>query len=521
MTRIDREDGRSLRSGFLRSAAQTPCAPCLVIKGETLTYGEVERLARCLASNIVARLGRPARRIGIFASRNREAYVGVLAALFAGGSFVPLNPNFPAGRTRAMIEASDLDAIIVDAALSARLDEILDGYSSPPLLIMPDKGAESLEADPGGAATNLPSVMSEDIAYILFTSGSTGTPKGVPVTNANVCSFIDWAVSHYAITAKDRFSQTFDQTFDLSIFDLFVAWERGATVYAMQPLDLLAPARFIRNNALTVWFSVPSIPALMRRKGTLADAALPSLRLSLFCGEPLPLATARAWQAAASNSVVENLYGPTELTIACMWHRWDEQVSPPLCINGIVPIGRPFAGLGAALVDDELKLVPDGEAGELCLCGAQTTPGYWRDPGRTADRFVRLSGDEQAAGIFYRTGDLARRLPDGTYVYLGRTDHQIKVQGYRVELGEIEACLQGQQGVIQAVAIGWPEVDGRADGIVGFVTGNDIDTAACRQAVAAQLPAYMVPSQVLVIDDMPLNANGKIDRRALAATLTS
>jgi amino acid adenylation domain-containing protein len=362
-------------------------------------------------------------------------------------------------------------------------------------------------------------LLPSDIAYLLFTSGSTGRPKGVPVTHGNATAFIDFAAERYGITAEDRFSQTFDQTFDLSIFDLFLAWERGAAVYALQPLDLIAPARFISKNKLTVWFSVPSIPALMRKKNTLKSGLLPSLRVSLFCGEPLPAETASAWQAAAPNSVVENLYGPTELTIACLYHRWNSASSPGQCVNGIVPIGRPFDGLGVAVLDEELRPVAEDQPGELAVCGPQTTPGYWRDPAKTAERFVELSGQPFPAERFYRTGDRVRRLAEGDYVYLGRTDHQIKVLGFRVELGEIEACLLAEPNIVEAVALGWPVVDGSAEGIVAFVSGSGIDLEWTMQEVRRRLPTYMIPKELHVVDSMPLNSNGKIDRKALAGRL--
>jgi amino acid adenylation domain-containing protein len=525
---IDKVDGRSLRTGFLISAQRWPNKACLVVKGTTYSYSEVEAWARCWAGAIVEAIDGRARRVGVFGNRSRTSYVGVLAALFSGGTFVPLNSTFPRERTREMIRQADLDAIIVDAGAVPQLSEVLQGLERVPLLVLPDAsapiGVNAVTLDrPQLAASKplqqLPPLISNDIAYLLFTSGSTGRPKGVPVAHGNATAFLDFAAAHYNITTEDRFSQTFDQTFDLSIFDLFLAWDAGATVYSLQPLDLIAPARFITKHELTVWFSVPSIPALMRKKNTLKPDTLPTLRVSLFCGEPLPMETAAAWQVAAPNSVVENLYGPTELTIACLWHRWNSSTSPDQCVNGIVPIGRPFRGLGAAVVDDDLRIVDEDDAGELCICGAQTTPGYWRDPGKTAERFVELPGQEFPRERFYRTGDRVRRLRSGEYVYLGRVDHQIKVMGFRVELGEIEACLLGETNTVEAVAVGWPMNHGSAEGIVAFVSGIGIDLDHMRAEVRKRLPDYMIPNDIRVIETMPLNANGKIDRNALASSL--
>jgi acyl-coenzyme A synthetase/AMP-(fatty) acid ligase len=187
----------------------------------------------------------------------------------------------------------------------------------------------------------------------------------------------------------------------------------------------------------------------------------------------------------------------------------------------MVPIGKPYPGLTAVLLDDRLRPVPDGQPGELCLCGAQTSPGYWKDAAKTAERFVKIHAPGLPNEIFYRTGDLARQISNGDYVCLGRTDHQIKVLGFRVELGEIEGMLLKGTGVVQAVAMGWPMSEGTARGIVAFVSGSNIDTAGLQSACKASLADYMVPSKIFHVEDMPLNANGKVDRAALKARLES
>jgi amino acid adenylation domain-containing protein len=521
---IDKVDGRSLRSGFLSHAASHPGRTALVVQDVTRTYGELEKTARQWASALCQRLGRAPERVGVFAYRSEVSYTGVLAALFSGAAFVPLNRTYPAERTRAMIEAGNLDALIVDLASFPQLAQIAERLSRTPLVMLPEQeafpmqGATVLGKSDLATMTPLramPPVLPADVAYLLFTSGSTGVPKGVPVTHANVLHFIDVMTNRYSISSSDRFSQTFDQTFDLSVFDLFVAWESGASVYVIQPLNMLAPTRFVQRHELTVWFSVPSVPALMRKKGFLKPGSFPSLRLSLFCGEPLPCASAKAWQQAAPNSVLENLYGPTELTIACLVHRWDPLESPGLSVNGMVPIGRPFPGLGAVLLDEELRPVPNGQPGELCVCGPQTVPGYWQDEAKTAERFIAVEVSSSTSIRVYRTGDRAARQETGDYVYLGRVDHQIKVLGHRVELGEIEAALRADPTVVEAVAVGWPVEDGTALGVVAFVTGSGIEPDRLMDGVRLTLPDYMAPRTIRVVEAMPLNSNGKIDRNAL------
>ena len=501
-----------------------------MVRGVTRSYGELRHNASRWANAIVAGCEAAPQRVGVFAYRSEVSYTGTLAALLAGAAFVPLNPAFPPEKTQAMIAQAALDAIIVDKTCAAQVSKVLTGIRAP-LLLTPELSAPQfagvdaaiIDADElrqTAEPATLPALTADDIAYLLFTSGSTGAPKGVPVTHGNAVHFMDVMSQRYRIAANDRFSQTFDQTFDLSVFDLFMAWSNGASVYSLSTIELLAPTKFINKNELTVWFSVPSLPAQMIRRNTLTAGSMPTLRWSLFCGEPLPVRTAQLWQEAAPHSVVENQYGPTELTIACFVHRWDPELSPALCQNDVVPIGRPYPGLAALLVDGDLKPVPDGEPGELCVTGAQTSPGYWRDPAKTTERFVHLPISEYETRRFYRTGDRAVRLAAGEYIFLGRADYQIKVLGHRVELGEVEAALRQHASVEHAVAVGWPLNQLSADAVIAFVSGNSLDEPSLLEKAKDLLPPYAVPQRLFIVDHMPLNANGKIDRRALQERLS-
>jgi amino acid adenylation domain-containing protein len=478
------EDTRSLRSGVLASAADHPNAPAIVVRGQTISYETLALRARVIAASIVRALGRPATRVGVFAARSEVAYVGTLGALCSGAAFVPLNPKFPIERTRSMARRAELDAIIVDRDTAPLVDAVAGDVK---VLIHGDHPGEH---EP---LSDLPEVPSDSLAYLLFTSGTTGEPKGVGITHANVLHYLDVMGARYALTPGDRCSQTFDQTFDLSVHDLFMTWNAGACLYAMAPIEMLAPVRFVNAHGLTTWFSVPSAAVLARDRTP--AGSMPTLRWSLFCGEPLTNETAERWQAAAPNAVVENLYGPTELTIACFAYRWNG--AAPESLNGVVPIGRPLDGLTARIVDEE-----------LWVGGPQTAPGYWHDPKQTHDKFVD--------GCFYKTGDRVIEFPSGVYGYLGRVDHQLKILGFRVEPAEIEGVLRQQPGVTGAVALGYPIAQAQALGVVAFVTGPTIESPGTLRRVAASvLPAYMVPSKILLLDQFPLNANGKVDRAEL------
>ena len=524
----------SLIDGFLHSANTAPDAPALVLGGRAHSYGQLLRACRKIAAAVRTFSTRPF--CGVLGSGTISAYENVLGVLLAGRAYVPLNPSFPASRTAYMLAESEADLVLVDAAGEAVLPRVLGLLDRPFTIVLRDaadasgyKGsypamnfvtAQELDilahavAGPGMAPTTSP----YPAAYLMFTSGSTGRPKGVVVDHANVRRFIDSVRALYDFGPDDRFSQMFDLTFDLSVFDMFLSWEVGASLWVVPHRARLAPVAFLRNSRLTVWFSVPAVGAYMKRLGALRPGNFPTLRYSLFCGEPLPVSIARAWQEAAPRSRLLNLYGPTELTIACAHYGWKGEDSLPECAHGLVPIGHVFPGLESAIVDSDLSPVPDGENGELCIRGPQASPGYWRRPDLTARRFVSMPWAAGDGNRWYRTGDVVRRTASGEMVFIGRLDHQVKIRGYRVELGEVEARLREFARTEFAVAVPWPLAEGgAASGLVACISGSSVAEQAVLDGCARTLPDYMVPQRLLRMEAMPLNVNGKVDRNALSA----
>jgi amino acid adenylation domain-containing protein len=420
---------------------------------------------------------------------------------------------------------------VVDLASEPQLESLLKGVLSSLVIVCPD------QADVGALAAHFPAhrfigandlapaekwhsvtVSRDAIAYLLFTSGSTGQPKGVMVSHANLRHYVEYVSKRYQVTSADRMSQTFDMTFDLSAHDMFVAWENGACLCCPSQKQLINPRAYITNTRLSIWFSVPSTAVFMRRLGVLERDMYPGLRLSLFCGEALPVEMVREWRRAAPNSVIENIYGPTELTIACTAYRWEDSHSPDECEQGLVPIGEPFPHMEAVIVDEEMQEVKDDRAGELLMTGPQMCAGYWQDEEKTKRAFTTLPG--RGSKVFYRTGDRVRRGgPDKPLTYLGRLDSQIKILGHRVELGEVEAVVRETCGLDAVVALGWPLTERGADGIELFVQSDGFDTKALLQKLKSRLPAYMVPRNVRLLSHFPLNSNGKFDRVALRQTL--
>lgn len=524
---------RALSAGFIESAGKFPDRSALEVGGETLSYQSLFESA----SSIAASLQRGARHqetslTAVLAHRSHTAFSGILGALLSGHGYVPLNPNFPVVRTATMLKRSGATSLIVGSEALDILPELLPNVAENLLVILPDVheptelqerfsehtfvGSGDLE--PSSSWTQV-IVEPEDIAYLLFTSGSTGQPKGVPITHANIRHFIDTVTQRYEISEEDRLSQMFELVFDLSIFDMFAAWESGACLCCPTKDQAQIPARFIKDFRITVWFSVPSLALHMKQMRMLRADAFPTLRLSLFCGEALLADIVEAWAVAAPNSAIENIYGPTEVTLACTAFPWDPASSPAECEQGLVPIGRPFPGLEFIVADEDLNEVAPGCSGELLMSGPQVAPGYWHDEDKTRVAFVIPPGKDK---VFYRTGDLVT-MPegDGPIKYLGRIDHQIKIRGNRVELGEVEAVIRDVANVELAVAIGWPISSAGADAITAFLQADstDHDVHEIHDRLDERLPRHMVPKSLRFIDHMPLNANGKVDRQALLQKL--
>lgn len=522
---------KGLWTGFMQSAGRFPERPAVFAEGRTLSYHELQGLATRIAATIQACPGfAQVPLTAVFGYRSPTAFAGVLGALLAGNGYVPLNRTFPTERTEVMFERSECRSIIVDTTSLPQLGKLLDRADQPLLVILPDApqvceyqerwprhkffGSRELSSS---KSWREPTINPEAIAYLLFTSGSTGIPKGVMVSHRNVTSYLEYMVDRYEITERDRMSQMFDLTFDLSVFDMFMAWERGANVCCPTQKTLIKPGKFVRDMELTVWFSVPSTVAFMKQLGMLKPRQYESLRLSLFCGEPLPVSSAKAWLEAAPNSMLENLYGPTELTISCTLYRWDQLSSPGESELEIVPIGYPHPGMNVLVADKNLNEVAPGEEGELLMNGPQMALGYWKDPEKTAAAFVIPPGKSD---VYYRTGDRVRRpIGNRPLTHLGRTDFQVKVLGHRVELGEIEAVVRKISGLEGVIAVGWPVTSSGYGGIEVFLEGEVQGKGALRNAVASALPEYMVPRGFHFMNRLPRNVNDKFDRKAILELL--
>jgi len=501
-----------------------PERPALSIGQRTWSYRELWASAKWVANEIVSTKLASADPVAVFAARSFPTYASILGILDAGHKSLPINAKYPLDRVRKLLQISGCTVALCDKGFVSQLGEELDALFHE-LGIRRidvsgvDKIMELQSETPRTAEHHEYADRIEPVdAYLLFTSGTTGDPKGIVISHQNLLKYVNFVAKKYPLTPDDRCSQAFDTTFDPSAHDMFVTWTSGACLCVLGGNDLLLPNEFIKRNKLTVWYSVPSIALRMKQRGMLKSGSLPLLRYSIFSGEALPDHIASAWQLAAPNSRLINYYGPTEVTINITDYEWNAGLSSKNARNGIVPIGKVFNTHDYRVVDETLNQVPTGEVGELIITGPQVSKGYLNNPEKTKENFITIQGKDE---IWYRTGDLVAELPDNTIQYIGRSDHQMKIRGYRVELGEIEEVLRQVKGVTEAVVLPVISQTGVADAVVAFVLAEEraqIERTAintCRKV----LPEYMVPAKVVVITAFPLSPTGKIDRNELQRRL--
>lgn len=519
-----------LQHGVTARADAAPEAVAVAGGGEQLTYGSLEadsnRLARLLAA---AGCGR-GDRVAILLPKQPMAIVAMLAALKADAVYVPFDPTEPPARLARLLQAADCRCALAAGPVGATLRGVLEQglLARLPAIGWLDAGAEPdagldvafRRRDIESFAATPPVTMNDpsDVAHILFTSGSTGMPKGVMITHASVLAFLEWAERYFGIGAGDRIAQHAPLRFDLSTFDVFGTLRAGAEL-RLVPSDLnLQPGRlaqFLRDSRITRWLSVPSMLGLMARFDAVAPGDFPELRDLMFAGEVLTIPTLTHWMRRLPHVRFTNLYGPTETTIASTHY------TMPACPDagaGPIPIGSPCDGEELMILDARRRPVPDGRTGDIYICGAGLSPGYWRDPARTQLAFLGWRDARGRRLRIYRTGDRGWRDADGLYHFVGRADAQIKSRGYRIELGEVERALQSLPAVQDGAIVAIPSSGFEGSLICcAYVAADGADPGplALRAALAAKLPAYMLPARWRRWQTLPVNPNGKCDRRRL------
>jgi D-alanine--poly(phosphoribitol) ligase subunit 1 len=478
---------------FLAAAASRPDHPAISLRGQIITYAELERRARRFAA---AFSGHGA---GVLVAlpQGPDAYAAILGAGLAGCYYAGINVEAPAEKRRRVVKLLRPDIIVAEPEMAAAL-----APDAPDAHFVAPDGPEAAGALFAGNGTR------HEIAYIIFTSGSTGTPKGVVIGRVALNHFVDWVKTSGFITPEDRVSQFPNIAFDVSITDIFGGLAIGATLCPLLGrADRMFPARVVAREKITVWNSTPSVMSLMMRAGEANFQNLGTLRLLNFCGEPLFPAQLDAIFAAIPDTVVQNSYGPTETTVTMTELRMTRHDYRAAC-GATVAIGHPIAGIGMYLIGG-----PHADEGELVITGPQLADGYWQDPEKTAASFRTIEIDGVPVRAYF-SGDWAERR--GAHIFFReRVDLQVKIHGVRIELDEVGKAIQ-EAGYPVVCVLKWRD---ELAAVIEQHPDRAYDETALRAALATRLEKSAMPEVIRPIDRIPRSENDKLDRKAVVAWL--
>lgn len=506
-----------------RAAHRTPEAFAVRWGHERLTYAELEDQVQRIAAGLAAAGVRPGDRVGVYQPKSLSTVTALLAILRAGAAYVPIDPQAPAQRACTALAHAGVQVLFTGGRpfkhLAAQADACVqtvivpDDCTVPPLVAQSGLRYASLLQD--GALRPIDRT-GQDLAYVLYTSGSTGTPKGVAITHDQSLAFVRAATQTFGLTAEDVLASHAPFNFDLSIIDLFCTFEAGAEVVLLPDTWVGFPAKvadFIEQGPITVWNSVPSALVALVQRGQLETKDLSKLRSILFAGEPFPLPALRTLRALVPQAQLTNIYGQTEAN-SSTYHVIDTIPED----GGAVPIGRCLPNYQVLLLDpDKRPVEAPGEPGEMYVVSPAVASGYLGDAERTEAAFVQHPLQSERRQFVYRTGDRAYRDEEGRLVFVGRADLAVKIRGFRVELGEIEAIARREPSVEDACAAPVPDPE-TGHQIVLFVAikpGHAIDEESLRQHIADALPRYMRPERIACRASLPQSSNGKVDRAGL------
>ncbi|QSQ19553.1 amino acid adenylation domain-containing protein [Pyxidicoccus parkwayensis] len=498
--------GACIHTLFEAQVRRTPSAPAVAHDDSTWSYAELNARANLLASQLVAQGLRPEERVGVVMEPSNQAMAVLLGILKAGGTYVPLDAGWPEPRKRAVLERARVQRIWADADVLEGQQGLVPHVEVPP---QPDTVPHDLSPGPR-------EVPDSQLAYIVFTSGSTGEPKGVMVEHRSVVNHNLAIAVRFGLRPGDRMLQFAPLTFDAAAEDLYPPLAVGATVVmrsGLVPAHAMTP--YLEETGITIISLPPTyIEEWIRQMETLGQRVPSRLKLLAPGGDVLKKETYEAWvRVGGGHAPWVNVYGPTECTITSA--TCDIPGAEGVGTVPTFPIGRPMPRVRFYLLDEHLEPVLPGLPGRVYIGGVALSRGYLEAPHLTSERFLPDPLAGQPGARMYHTGDLARLQPDGRLRFLGRADHQVKIRGFRIELSEIEGCLRRYPGVEEAVVVARTSSAGTQSLCAYVQAPAGVRADSLREHVAAQLPGYMVPAAFVVMEQLPINANGKVDRQAL------
>jgi D-alanine--poly(phosphoribitol) ligase subunit 1 len=500
----------NLWTAFAGVADSNASAPALILGEASLSYGDLKVLAQRCAATLAARGVARGDVVALQLPKRRIAYALLLGCLQLGAPYVFIDPRNPQTRTQRILSRLRPKLLFTTTGSENPLGltvKLVDADDESWL------GAELCSADPAAVGT--------DPAYIMFTSGSTGEPKGAVIPHRGVLSLIKWAKEMVRVSSGERFTNINPLHFDNSVFDIYCGLFNGAALVPVETSEITNPAlwiRIIRAGKASVMFAVPTLFLIFDQLGLLTPQALPELRTFLFGGEGYPIGKLREFHTRfADRARLVNVYGPTETSCICS----SIAITPDLLTapdSEFPPLGGMHADFDHAILDDQQRPVPNGQPGELWIGGPCVGLGYYANPQETAARFRQDPRQDRHRAIFYRSGDYVREDDQGRLWFQGRVDNQVKIRGHRIELEEIDLAVQSIAAVQRAVAVVLGGLDG--DEIaVAYAAGRVVPATEVLAWCKERLPVYMCPAKAVQLDELPRNANGKVDRKAARAFL--